>query len=219
MRFMRNSNAFRISILLSFLFLGFEPSGFEPAIANDSITIKVHFLYGSKPAKQYKDSEPKWFGGKLGGHVGIEVDSNRILNFIPQGEFHWFEKKKDLHSTYVIHDPYAFWSILGGDPSDVKKTTIIIPISQKQKSILDSLSEVYLKQTPYDYALFGMRCGAASYEILGQMGILKSYSHKKTYKKIFYPKLLREKLLELASRNGWTIIQEEGSPSRKWEKD
>src|ERR1700741_2237387 len=101
MRFRYNFKTVSISILVSFLFLSFEP-----AIANDSTIIKVHFLYGSKPAKQYKDSESKWFGGKLGGHVGIEVDSNRILNFIPQGEFHWFEKKKDPHSRYAIHDPY-----------------------------------------------------------------------------------------------------------------
>jgi hypothetical protein len=51
--------------------------------AQDSTAIKIHFLYGSKPAKEYKDVEQKWFGGMYGGHAGIEIDSNQILNFLP----------------------------------------------------------------------------------------------------------------------------------------
>ena len=61
--------------------------------SQDSVFIKVHFLYGSKPYARYKDTEPKWFGGMLGGHVGIETDSGRILDFGPKGRFHWLAKK------------------------------------------------------------------------------------------------------------------------------
>jgi len=77
----------------------------------------------------------------------------------------------------------------------------------------------YLKQTPYDYALFGMRCGAATYEILGQLNILPAYSYRKTYKKIFYPKKLRKRLFKKANNNSWTIERRAGSGKRKWEKD
>jgi hypothetical protein len=64
-----------------------------------------------------------------------------------------------------------------------------------------------------------MRCGAASYDILGQLDILTKYSCSKTYKKIFYPKKLRKRLFKKATENGWTIVRQEGSIKRKWEQD
>jgi hypothetical protein len=64
-----------------------------------------------------------------------------------------------------------------------------------------------------------MRCGAATYEVLGQLGILPQLSLKKTSKRIFYPKLLRQKLFAKAEANNWTIERQEGSPKRKWEQD
>lgn len=61
--------------------------------SQDSAYLKVHFLYGSKPLKKYKATEQKWFGGILGGHVGIEGDDDKIVNFLPKGKFHWLIKK------------------------------------------------------------------------------------------------------------------------------
>jgi hypothetical protein len=191
----------------------------SPACASDTTFLKVHFLYGSKPLKQYAASEPKWFGGILGGHVGIEGDSNQILNFLPQGAFHVFKKENNRHSTYAEHNEPGFYSILGGNPDSVKKAIIYVPISARQKQQFDSIAKAYLQQTPYDYALVGMRCGSASYEILGQLGILQSYPRKKTALKIFYPKKLRKRLLKKARGNGWTVVRQEGSHKRKWEKD
>jgi len=81
---------------------------FNWSFAQDSLHIKVHFLYGSKPQKKHKDTESKWFGGRKGGHVGIELDSTRILNFIPQGKFHLFASKVNLHSTYAEHSKRSF---------------------------------------------------------------------------------------------------------------
>src|SRR5688572_1813198 len=69
--------------------------------AQDTAYIKVHFLYGSRPLKTYKD-EPRWFGGILGGHVGIEAADNQILNFIPHGKFRLVAKNKIKHSRYVV---------------------------------------------------------------------------------------------------------------------
>ena len=51
--------------------------GFLPA----QELIKIHFLYGSKPAKGYKDSESKAFVGIKGGHVNIEA-GGRVLDNI-----------------------------------------------------------------------------------------------------------------------------------------
>lgn len=169
--------------------------------------------------KKYKDTEPKWFGGVLGGHVGIEGDSDKIVNFVPSGKFHWFGKKNDRHSAYAIHSPQNFYSILGGEPENAKTAIVYIPVTTPQRHQFDSITTAYLKQTPYDYALFGMRCGAAAYDILGQLNILPYYSYQKTCWKIFYPKKLRKRLFRIAERNGWRIIKQEGSNRRKWEKD
>src|SRR5690606_6575663 len=83
--------------------------------ASDTDYIRVHFLYGSTPKREFKESETKWFGGKLGGHVGVEVGTDSILNFVPDGKFHVFQKKDDLHSLYTIHSFESFYSILGGE--------------------------------------------------------------------------------------------------------
>jgi hypothetical protein len=187
--------------------------------SQDTTYLKVHFLYGSKPLKKYKDTEQKWFGGILGGHVGIEGDSGKIVNFLPNGKFHWFAKKDKRHSTYAVHSVENFYAILGGNPDNVKKAIVYIPITGQQMQKFDTITKVYLTQTPYDYALFGMRCAAAAHDILGQLGILTSYSYSKTYKKIFYPKKLRKRLFKKAIKNGWSITKQDGSIKRKWEQD
>lgn len=187
--------------------------------SQDTTYLKVHFLYGSKPLRAYTSTEKKWFGGMLGGHVGIEGDSGEILNFLPSGKFHWFAKDKNRHSIYAVHSVEDFYAILGGNPDSVKKAIVYIPITAEQKKQFDSLSSEYLKQTPYDYALFGMRCGAASYEVLSKLSIMTHYSYGKTYTKIFYPKKLRKRLFRKASDNNWVIVRHDGSDKRKWERD
>jgi len=155
----------------------------------------------------------------LGGHVGIEGDSGKILNFGPRGRFHWFARRTDRHSGYALHSLDGFYSIMGGDPDSNKKTIIYIPITQLQKKKFDSISAAYLQATPYDYALFGMRCGAAAYDILAQLDLMPAYCHSRTWKKILYPKKLRKRLLKKATANGWRILRQDGSHKRKWEKD
>ncbi|MBC7864122.1 MAG: hypothetical protein IAF38_14190 [Bacteroidia bacterium] len=181
--------------------------------------IKVHFLYGSKPKKKFKATESKWFGGILGGHVGIEKDSNVVFNFVPSGSFHVFAKKKERHSSFTTHSPNSFWTIMGSHHDSVKKLTVLVPISARQGLLFDSLSKAYREQTPYDYAFFGMRCGAAAYDVLARIGVMKKFRYRKTHRKIFYPKRLRKRLIKKAKRNGWKMIRNEGSERRKWERD
>ncbi len=188
--------------------------------SKDSTYLKVHFLYGSKPLKKYRDTEKKWFGGVLGGHVGIEADSNKVLNFVSGHTCHLFgTKKKKRRSGFVEFPVNSFYSIFGGEPDSMKKAVVYIPITMEQKQRFDSIASLYVKQAPYDYAVFGMRCGAAAYDILGQLNILPVYSHTRTYKKIFYPKKLRKRLFKKANKNHWTIVSEDGSGKRRWERD
>jgi len=187
--------------------------------SQDTVFIKVHFLYGSKPISKYKKTEHKWFGGIHGGHVGIEGDSNKILSFELNGKFHFFEDKKIKFSNFKIHNYIDFYEIFGGDVDSVKKTIVYVPLTIQQKQQYDSIVASYLLQTPYDYAFFGMRCSSASYEVLSQLNILKKLSYKKNIRKIFYPKKFREILFSLAKENHWKIVQKNGSKRRKWEKD
>jgi hypothetical protein len=197
-------------ILLSFFFA-------PKAISSDSTYfIKVHFIFGSRPTNEFKEVEPKWFGGKYGGHVGIETDSNRVLNFLPRGDFHWFAKSEDRHSAFAVHSIKGFWEMFGLREEDVKRASVIIPISIAQKRMLDSISASYLNTTPYDYAFMGMRCGSSTYEILAKLGLLKQLSYRGTYMKIIYPKKLRKRLYKQAQKKGWKIERYTGTERRVW---
>ncbi len=186
---------------------------------SDSVNIRVHFLHGSKPKKQFRYQEDKWFGGILGGHAGIEYESNKILNFQPKSGFHIFAKPTIINSKFSVHDTISFYEILGGQYDSVKKTIITIKISSQQKNKLDSIVIAYQKRSPYDYAFFGMRCGAAAYDVLAQINVLHKYSFKKTWRKTFYPRKLRRRLEYYAKEKGYKIRKVEGSKRRKWERD
>ena len=185
----------------------------------DSVYIRVHFLHGSKPKKQFKHEEDRWFGGLLGGHAGVEYEKNKILNFLPKARFHFFSKRRIINSRFTIHDTISFYALLGGKPDSVKKTIVTILISGKQKIMLDSLAEAYQNKCPYDYAFFGMRCGAAAYDILAEAGVVKKYGFGKTWRKTFYPRKLRRRLEKNAAKTHYTITKQEGSYRRIWEKD
>jgi len=186
---------------------------------SDSLIIRVHFLHGSKPKRAFKHEEDRWFGGVLGGHAGIEISPNKIFNFQPKSRPHLFSKRNIVYSKFSFHDTVSFYEILGGKADSVKKTIISIKISSKQKAILDSIVTAYTKHCPYDYAFFGMRCGAAAYDVLAQAGVVKKTSFKKTWKRIFYPRKLR-RLLEFGTIKGIVSIKKtKGSEKRKWEKD
>jgi len=182
---------------------------------NDSVhLIKVHFLYGSKPLKKYKQDEYKYFGGLHGGHVTIEVD-NISYGFVPAGKFHVFAHKRSNHSVFTNNNT-------GGDeryPEGEKYTTFIIPINKEQYDKINQIHSNYCTSTPYDYAFFGMRCAAATQDILGQIGIVKKRNKFWNITTTFYPKKLRKRMFKLAKENNYQITFQEGRNTRKWEKD
>lgn len=185
----------------------------------DKVFIKVHFLYGSKPKKEFRDSERKWFGGKLGGHVGIETSPDTIIDFGPSGKFHYISHRNNRHSHFTTHDTTNFWEIFGTEKEKVERMSVWIPITLAQKKILDSVAQEYLNHTPYDYAFIGMRCGAAAYNVLSKINIVNKRSRFGTYMRIFYPRKLRRKLMRKARKNGWKIQKVEGTVTRNWERD
>ena len=177
-------------------------------------TIAVHFLYGSVPAPGYKNSESKWFGGKKGGHVTIETGDS-IIGFQPGGKCHLFGKKKKCNG-YFSYEQKQNWV---KDSSSLKYTSVIIPVNDNNYSKVRTTLNNYLTKSPYDYAVFGMRCAAATYDVLEETGILRKRSRLGKWISFFYPQLLRRRLLKVANANHFTVVKNNGRMSRKWEKE
>ena len=184
---------------------------FTTCFASDTTyTIKINFLYGSRPAKGFHKEESKLFGGIKGGHVNIEA-GGRVLDFTP-GNNPLFPHNKKPSGGFSVNQS------IGWDGDD-KWKTVVVPVSESQYMALQKLFDSVASKTPYDYAIFGMRCAAASYDVLSRIGLFKEYSNKKNVATHFYPKLLRKKVLRWADKNHYTVLSNEGRPSRKWESD
>ncbi|TAE05818.1 MAG: hypothetical protein EAZ95_19530, partial [Bacteroidetes bacterium] len=119
-----------------------------PTWGQDSL--KVHFLHGSKPAKAFKKVEGKWFGGRKGGHVGVEVCSLGIVSFVPSGKFHYVGKHRKRHSTFTQDTHERFLEMFGGEAGKMRYTIITIPITTAQARTLCEVQTQYLQNVPYD---------------------------------------------------------------------
>lgn len=200
--------------LLVFLFT----AAFSPLLAQSHI--KVHFLYGSKPQKAFRNSEPKWFGGLHGGHVGIEYDSNKVFHFTLKKSFQWLPHSgASGNSQFVVQSVDSFYAHFGHAPKEVKKAVVNVPITPKQYQTLVHTIHSYLSSCPYDYALVGMRCASATAEVLQHIGVLQRKWSAFSCMKYPYPKSLRCTLFHMAQTKGWHCEIHAGTESRKWEKD
>ena len=198
-----------MKLLLPFILL----CKIEAASAQDSTNfIRINFLYGSKPAKGYKESEKKRFGGIKGGHVNIEY-KGRCLDFSPGGNCHVFPSHKNPNGHFVVNNGVRW------DTLKEKSAYILVPVTSAQADSLQSIFNAYSNKTPYDYAVFGNRCASASYQALSLIGITEKRSATGNVISNFYPKLLRKKLFKWAKEHNYTLKKFEGRPSRKWEKD
>lgn len=176
--------------------------------------IKVHFLYGSKPLKKFKGTEMKYFGGIHGGHVTIEVDSVDY-GFAPTGRVHMLSHNNNCHSQFTgkhTHNQPPY-------PKGYKVVSFTIPITMEQYNQLIKIHADYCAKPPYDYAFFGMRCAAATQDVLGQIGIVKKKGRINNIYTTFYPKKLRKRIFKLAEKKKYTITKQDGRTTRKWESD
>lgn len=176
--------------------------------------IKVHFLYGSKPLKRSSTSEGKWFGGIHGGHVEIELDS-MIVGFLPAGKFHIFPSSKEKHSAWSS-SKISWWL---RDTAGMKYLSVLIPVTEEQLEKLKGTQMNYRDDIPYDYAFFGYRCAAATYDLLEDVGVVREKRNFTTVIRYFYPRKLRTYLVKLSDKRSYHIITHEGRGARKWERD
>src|SRR6188472_2646182 len=118
-----------IAILISFFI-------FSSCFASDSTyTIKINFLYSSRPAKGYHEQESKRFGCIKGGHVNIEA-GGRVLDFRP-GNNPILPNNKKPSGGFSIND-----SIYWNSESD-KWTAVIDPVSEEQYTELQKLIDSF----------------------------------------------------------------------------
>lgn len=174
-------------------------------------TIRLNFLYGSVPAKGFKKTEPRLFGGIKGGHVNIQVNE-KVLDFLP-GNCPILPENNKPTGGFCLNNG-IYW-----DTTSTKWVMIKIPVTREQFTLLETLFDEYAQKTPYDYAVFGMRCAAATYDVMSEIGLVKKHPDNFTILKNFYPKLLRKRMLRRARENNFPIIFHEGRASRKWESD
>lgn len=194
---------------LCFVILGFG------LFAQDSTVIKIHFKYGSKPVKDYKKTESKYFGGIHGGHVTVEIGDS-IYGFSPSGGgARIFARSSHSNGNFHLESALEYTFDSTGD----KQTSITIPITKEQLHDLRIHVKNYLNKVPYDYAFFGMRCAASAHEMLSVAGIFKTRTKFFSIFYNFYPKKLRKRILDKAYEENYEIIHQIGREERKWEKD
>ncbi|MCX6296662.1 MAG: hypothetical protein NTX97_11465 [Bacteroidetes bacterium] len=200
----------RFSLTALFLSICFLVQG----QVDSSHIIKVHFLYGSKPERKFKDSEKKYFGGMHGGHVSIQVDSVDY-GFSPCGKVHIFSHRNNHHCEFKSkHTPNQ-----NVYPKGCKVVTFFIPLTEEQYKEINKIENDYCSNVPYDYAFFGMRCAASAQDVLGQIGIVEKRKRLRNIYSTFYPKKLRKRMFKLAVEKKYTFETQNGKVTRKWEKD
>ncbi len=176
--------------------------------------LKVLFRYGSRPARGFEKVEKYDFGGIHGGHVCLGIDSV-VIGFDSPNGFHIFPRKKNNKGFWVREEEADFMK----DTIKKKYAIVQIPISDAQYLLLHTILAEYIKNPPYDYAFFGMRCASATYDVLSQIGLLEQKTYCRNIKSNFYPKLFRRKILRLAKKHGYKITRLKGRKTRQWEED
>ena len=203
-----------LSVVILLLISGIAFSG-----SGESDTLQVHFLYGSKPKAKFRKQEKRWFGGILGGHVGIRYNDTSYLSFFYEGKVHIFQNKKKPNGKYAFQPEHEFIHIMDPKLDSVKELIIKIPITRLQRQKFDSICGEYVKRTPYDYAFFGFRCGSSTYDVLSEVGVVKKDRKTRIWKRVFYPKILRRELLRESERRNWVRERRNGTTRRIWERD
>jgi len=119
-------------LIISFLFI------ITTVFAQGNFTIKVFFLYGSKPSKGYEKAEKREFGGLHGGHVSIGIDSF-VVSFHHVNGYHFFPHHTNLKGVYERIGTSEFVK----DTTEEKYTTFVIPLDSSQYNNLQYLVLFY----------------------------------------------------------------------------
>jgi hypothetical protein len=174
-------------------------------------TVIVQIAHGSKPRKKYKE-EPKTLGGKLGGHVVIQIGDSVYGFYFIGRRVHAFPHRKNKSGLFHKNS-LRDWS---NTVKNKKLTCVFIPVTAEEKKQLLNFYHSNLIIPSYDYAFFGKRCAASCYINLKSIHKMKGGSY---FFSAFYPKQFRKKLLRQSKKRGYRITVRPGSEKRIWEGD
>jgi len=164
----------------------------------------------------------------------LQTGRDRVLSFAPtvyRQICHIFPSRSasGFRSSFRTASIEAFWHTFNYTHSrkycvdSLKQLVVSIPITPGQRKKLDSISRAYLAHTPYDYAVVGMRCASATYEILAQVGVFGHPYQQNIWWHVLFPRDLRYELLKEArsggAAKGWRVYQKGGCASREWDYD
>lgn len=187
---------------------------FGASFAQEPHLLKVFFRYGSIPEIGYEYVEYEEVGGLQGGHVSLGLDSLEI-GFTNIKTIHVFPKKEKPNGIF-------YWEYLKDfedQVTDKKYITFIVPITGEQYIRLRTILLAYIAEPPYDYAVFGMRCASATYDVLSLIDLFEPKTRVRNIISNFYPRRFRRKMFELARKNGYTVIRVKGRKTRIWDED
>jgi hypothetical protein len=172
--------------------------------------IIVHLFHGSKRKKNFR-AEPKELGGKFGGHVTIQID-DRVYGFYYKDikNIHIISHKKNK-SCIFQNQSISEWNAI---IANKKVTSIIIPATLAEKTILTDFYNKNIENPEYDYSFFGQRCASSCYNLLKSLNKIKGGHY---FFNAFYPGQLRKKLVKEAKKNNYLVYVKEGSETRIWE--
>ncbi|HEU4718759.1 MAG TPA: hypothetical protein VFU15_13035 [Bacteroidia bacterium] len=202
--------------LIAFTFFFFSAFVLS-ANGNDTSYIYVHILHGSKPQRNCPDDSDAYYmlGGKLGGHVVIQLDSFDYGFSYTTKHVHPFARKKKSCCAGVYECDSASCQLEGW--SRDKVTTIKIPVSPAVKKQLRDSMVKWHQHPPFDYAFFGMRCASTAYYLLSIAGVFPKASKAKSMRKAFWPGAFRKKIMHVARKKHYAVTVHPGSRFRRWE--
>jgi hypothetical protein len=183
---------------------------------NTSDYITIHFIHGSVPKAGCIDQR-KRIGGKLGGHVEIEIDTIIYGFEILNNDYGVNVFPKNKAESYNSHFTKKLKSQWYKETINDKITSIQIPVTIDQKDKIRSLYEQNLKICPYDYAFFGMRCASSAYKMLCESNILKKRCNFIYVLSAFTPRQFRNKMIKLAYKHNFRLTFKEGIDCRDWD--
>ncbi|MEO1654449.1 MAG: hypothetical protein AAFU64_12960 [Bacteroidota bacterium] len=159
----------------------------------------------------------KSVGGLKGGHVEVHING-QVYGFTdrPQAKVpHFFAHNQKKSNGLFLKISEADWQTKN---KTSQITFFKFPLRLGQRDSLQQQYEANIQASPYDFALFGMRCASSAYDMLAQFGILEKRSRRKTVMGIFHPRAFRKEVRPWMQEKGYSIEIQTGIEEKQWDK-
>jgi hypothetical protein len=185
-----------------------DPKGTDPTKKSHGNAAKVQIVSGSKP-KKGEEGEGKIFGGKLGGHVVIDLGADGVLGF-SNDEYggHFFSKRRrKRNSKFERYTSEEWQKAIQGK----QVVTFSLDITEEQRK---TIGEAFKGEPNVDYSVLGYRCASYALHALKEAGIVDEPNFKIKYFLAVTP----GSLVRFLKKKGFLPEVQEGSKKRKWNR-